>query len=228
MKSCRLALVAAALALACPNAPAQGRETPYITVDAGAAWVQSMEIQQLNSPFFPRSSEIEFDPGFRLDAGFGYLLREGAVVGYKRAKAVFDIAVELDAGFIYNEAKSIGGSDLDGTGTTLDLYQIPLMANAIFSFPITERLRVSTGGGVGGVVMLMHADSLASSASTEEELVFGYQALANVSYGFTDNFSAGLSYRFLGTSNAEFGGDLQFSGDSVMTHFLGLSFTWVF
>lgn len=215
------------LLLTLTGAQAQRRAVPYVTADAGVNFLQEVEFRP-NSSIFPVSTEAEFDPGYRFDVGIGYLLKEGGAFSYRYGKAIFDVAAEITAGMTYNQASSLGAMDLSSNGSSLELIQVPLMANIVFRFPVSERFSVSVGGGAGGLIAILQADSATASKSSEDDVLFAYQAIANLHYDFTEHFTTSVGYKYTGTSNSNFKGDFDVMADGFSSHWLGLTFNWVF
>lgn len=81
------------------------------------------------------------------------------------------------------------------------LYQVPVLANFLYTFPLESKFKPFVGVGAGGVFVMVDTGD-----DSESDFVFAYQAMAGCSYAIRENFDVGISYKFLGTSSPEFGG----------------------
>ncbi len=157
-----------------------------IPVPAG----QAGDVVTFNKPKF------EFDPGVRVDVAVGHRFSEA-------------LAVELEAGFAenaVNEAKFTGtmngvGYDQKFSINNVNLWQVPVLVNGIYTFNVSPKLKPFVGAGAGGIYTLVE-----TKGSSRDDFTFAYQGQAGVDYLFTDTLSLGLTYKFLGTLDHDFGG----------------------
>jgi opacity protein-like surface antigen len=112
--------------------------------------------------------------------------------------------VSLELGFIYNPGRS-GGESLRfpswwGSWQTasggLDLFQVPTMANAIYTLPLYGPISAYVGAGLGGVYTELWNGFLGGS---KDSFSFGYQGILGVKYALNDGLDIGLSYKLLGS-----------------------------
>jgi opacity protein-like surface antigen len=151
----------------------------YLGLDGGLALQQNITIEDNSQASWfhtPLPQKASFDPGARLDVSGGVHLS-------RSWKAEFEL------GFIYNP------------GSPLDFFQVPMMANAIYTLPLRGPVSAYVGGGIGGVYGVLMHDILDS----EEGLGFGYQVIAGVKYALKEDLDLGLSYKFLGTTEHDLG-----------------------
>jgi opacity protein-like surface antigen len=182
---------------------AESPARPYLAVDAGVELQQDVTIKDTGG------AKMSFDPGIRFDFGAGYHFAESW-------------ALEFQTGLIYNSVDKIGGISLNAVGASADFYEIPLMANVIYTVPIHERIGIFLGGGIGGVVGLFHTEGFGQS-SDNTDLTFGYQALLGAKYAFNDRMEMGIGYKFLGTTDHDLGSGVKSEG--TMTHSLLVVFS---
>jgi len=179
----------------------------YLTGDLGAAFQQAVRIKGADL--------IDFHNGVRGDVAIGY-----------RANSWF--AVELASGAIWNSGDKIGGVTFSSFGGGLDLYQIPIMGNVVFSTPSWHGFKPYLGAGVGGVAaMLDFQRPLGSIRDTDFTL--SYQAFAGLNYQVCKHVDLGVGYKFLLTEDhnwAQNGVTLQTEGTG--THSVTASLTWKF
>ncbi len=173
--------ITGALVSTASNLPAQ--DTPgrwYLGLDAGLALQQDITIQDTGG------AKLAFDPGVRLDLSGGLHLS-------KSWKA------EVELGFIYNSVSSVGGESAGSDSP--DYFQVPIMANVIYTLPLRGPISAYAGVGVGGVYGLLWTDLFGS----EDSFSFGYQGILGVKYALNDNLDLGLSYKLLGTVEHDLG-----------------------
>src|ERR1700748_1207735 len=87
---------------------------PYLSCDLGAAFQQEVHIRGADL--------IDFHNGVRGDIAVGY-------------QATSWFAVEFASGAIWNSGDKIGGVPISSFSGSLDLYEIPVMGNAVFTTP---------------------------------------------------------------------------------------------
>lgn len=159
--------------------------------------------------------KFKMDTGLRLDADFGYHIDKSW-------------ALELETGLTYNSIKSIevaavgpGGPATGKQGNVdVNLYQIPILANVIYTLPLEGNLKPYVGAGAGGVLAIVDG-----SGVSESDFTFAWQVMAGADYKFNENWSAGLAYKLLGTGEANWG---DVKTDSFLTHSIMASVTFNF
>ena len=205
--SMRLGIVTGAL-LACGalQSSAQNKNTDpggYLGVGAGISIPGDVETEINNL-----SGDLELDPGLRVSVAGGY-----------RFSPL--IAAELESGFIYNE---VDGSD------DVALSHVPILANIIFRFDTDSPFVPFIGGGAGGVLSALDFDNDdIDEDESDTDFVFAWQGLAGVHYQFSDNMSAGITYKYFGVNSPEFEvGPLNVDMDIIHNHSILGSFNWAF
>jgi opacity protein-like surface antigen len=151
----------------------------YLGVDTGLALQQELTIEDTSQASWfhdPLPQKASFGPGIRLDVSGGVHLSES----WK---------TEVEVGFIYNP------------GSSLDYFQVPMIANVIYTLPLHGPISAYVGAGAGGVAGVLWSDLF----SSEGGLAFGYQAIVGVKYALKEDLDLGLSYKFLGTTGHDLG-----------------------
>ena len=117
-----------------PAPPTEAEESSrwYASAALGASFLLDTEIKETNGPKF------KFKTGLGLNLGVGYILTK-------------NWAVEVRSGVLWNEideyqGTSQGVSYNGGDGT---VYQIPLMASAVYSIPISDKFSIGLKAGIG-------------------------------------------------------------------------------
>ena len=175
----------------------------YLGADAGLALQQDVTIKDSGG------AKISFDPGARFDVAVGYHFTDAW-------------AAEFQAGVIYNSIDKIAGISLDSQGLSANLYEIPLMANLTYTLPVGERFSAYLGAGVGGVVGVFHGEG-GGESTDHTDLTFGYQGILGLKYALHDKMGLSLAYKFLGTTDHDFGSGVKSEG--TRTHSVLVAFT---
>ena len=185
----------------------------YLSFDLGAALQQDITMKDTIGD----SETVTFNPGARLDFDFGYNFTK-------------HWAAELEIGLAINQVRSsyfLGTDFMD-----VDLVELPIMLNVIYTQPLGRHFSAYIGGGLGGV---FSDYSNEFGGTTESDTTFGFQALAGVKYTINGRWDLGVSYKFLGTTvhNVGSGYDsngnpTDFQSDGTMTHSILLAITCKF
>jgi opacity protein-like surface antigen len=209
-----LAVAGATLILAV-DGQAQDASRFYLDAKAGVALAQDTSVQA--SPF-GNSGSIHFDTGFRADLGLGYNLCDC-------------FAVELEPGVVWNSIHQIASNRLSEFNSSADLYQIPIMVNGIYKFPLHGNFKPYVGVGAGAVAGLFDGSNIpfTSSSYRDVDFTFAYQATVGFKYSVCQHAELGLAYEFLGTTDHEWSDQgVTFKSDGTMTHAILATLTWKF
>ena len=186
----------------------------YVTVDAGAAWQQNINTKG--------NGELSFDTGFRGDVIFGYNFCK-------------NFAAELETGVIYSPINSIAGNSLSSFGASADIYEIPILVNAIYRMPLKGGWTPYVGAGVGGAATYLTAQNVplfgfgSHTSYSSMDFTFAYQANAGLKYAVSENVELGIAYKFIGTTDHNWSDNsVSFKTDGTITHAVLASFTWKF
>jgi opacity protein-like surface antigen len=211
--SIRTAVLVGGLALI-PAASASAMEF-YFATDVGVSLLPNIRIKDITptaTSFGLSDVDIETDPGLAWTASFG-------------AKLTEMIGLEVQSGYVYNSLGSIGGGEFTSSlgnaaaqGGDGELQQVPILCNVLFDIPLTKKesgvgeLKLQVGGGVG----VVYVDSSFSGVTAAgipgveasidgDDWTFGYQGTVALRWGLTPNMDLGIRYRFMGTTEANFG-----------------------
>jgi opacity protein-like surface antigen len=166
----------------------------YLGFDAGAAWQQDITIRDTIGD----SDKVTFDTGARLDCQLGY-------------NFTTNWAAELEVGLIISPVKNSAflGTDF----MEVDLVELPVMVNVIYTQPLGRHFSACAGGGVGGA--FSHYEN-EFGETTSSESAFAFQGLA------------GIKYAIAGPGSDSQGNETQFKSDGTMTHSFLLALTGKF
>jgi opacity protein-like surface antigen len=210
-----LTVIGSALLLA---AAAQGRAQSadkfYLDLNLGAAVPQNTEIR--SSPL-GNNGNVQYDAGVRGVVGLGYHFTSS-------------FTGELETGVIWNNVHSIRGNVLSSVNASADLYQIPLLADFIYT-PFRGDFTPYAGVGVGGAMSYFDSSDvpLFGARFTDEDFSFAYQAEVGFKYSISPDIDLGLEYKFLGTTDHSWSDrGITFKTDGTMTHAILATLTWKF
>lgn len=162
----------------------------YLGFDAGVALQQNITL----SDSVGDSEQVAFDPGARLDVQLG-------------CNFATNWAAELELGLIISPVKYSYALGTDYMG--VDLVQLPVMVNLIYSRPIGRHFSVYAGGGVGGVFS-HYEDEYGDT--TPSATAFGYQGMAGVKCALNQKWVLGVGYKILGTTGYDVGSGVAYNG----------------
>ena len=166
-------------------------QTFYVGGEAG--W-SSLEDQRDRPNVAAPAITSRFDDGFAA----------GARAGYEMGPWRFE------AEYAYREhdlnSVQVGGARFGATGDRHAhavmgnvLYDVPLGAWMPMALPLTPHI----GAGIGAV-NLTDTVRVAGRSNTDDDWVFGYQAIAGVRYNLSPNLAVDLDYKYLATDDATF------------------------
>jgi opacity protein-like surface antigen len=174
----------------------------FLGAGAGVAFMQDLTLKDTGG------AKMTFDPGARFELA----------LGYQFAKAW---SYDFETGFIYNSVDRIAGTSLSSVGASADFYQIPFMVGLNFTPTIYGPIKGFLGASIGGVVGSFHGSGPGGSTD-HTDITFGYQGAAGIKYEINDRMDLGLAYKFLGTTDHDFGSGTK--SDGTMAHCIMICF----
>jgi opacity protein-like surface antigen len=207
-------IVGLALGVATTTLPLQGEHIGwYVKGGVGPAWTEDLDVDEFIVPL--SGIEAKLDPGVRFDIGGGYRFCEW-------------FAAEVETGMIFNYFDEIGNvDDLDDSS----LANFPFMANAIFEIPTRTPIVPFVGAGIGMSFSVLTLDDVAGVDGDDSDAVFAYQFMGGVRYNLTDRWSINLTYKYFGTSDAEWdvegtSGNIELEGAKTHSVVFGFAFNF--
>jgi opacity protein-like surface antigen len=177
----------------------------YMSTDGGLNMMPGIRGESGKS-----GSEIRLDPGMRwgLEGGYGFSLSPKLTLG-----------AELESGILWNSLNSRRhGVPSTENAINGDLYQVPMLANAILNYHIGKWTPyLGAGGG------LEYLD--ANSHGAKDDFGPAMQGEAGVRYSLSEKAEVGLGYKYLAAFSEKVSGDRL---SSVQNHAVSLSFTYHF
>jgi OOP family OmpA-OmpF porin len=215
---------AAALAL-CTPANAEGMRGWYISIEGGANWVNDTNHEMIGTAITTHTHFINFD----YDTGWAFL----ASVGYGINERW---RVELEGGYRSNDADrfelspTISSSFTTVTTPGGELREFSLMANVMYDMPLTERMSLTLGAGLG----MDHADFEDDLWGSDESWNFAWQGIVGLNYAVGERSQLFLRYRYFNVSDPDFtfvGPDDHyccFNFDDIEKHTATIGFRYFF
>jgi len=202
-----LTFVAAGLLFVAPSYAQTNTGRWSLSLDGGVALPQNVNIKG--------GDTIDFDGGFRIDAGVGY-------------KICPPLTAEVEAGLIDNSVNKIGGVAVGSYGGTATLYQVPLVAQIIWAPCLKGVVKPYLGVGIGGVATVANLDTPLGNVN-DTDVVFCYQAEAGVKFLAGEHLELGVVYKFLGTLDHSWSENgVTLNTDGIFTHSIMAVLTWKF
>ena len=217
MKTITRLILASATCLACSTLANEDSSQRWRTrFDIGGNIPINPTISELGGPI-TSGGEMDLDAGMTFDFGVGYRIAPW-------------FTLEGAFGFIYNEIDSVGNWSYPDSS----LLQMPIMLNAEFSIPV-GRWSPYAGIGAGGVWSNVRFGSYyyyyySDSDGSGYDFVPAAQAFAGLRYEFDNNWSAGISYRFVAVPGQDWdvdwwnGADFEFGVNKLFTHSICVTF----
>jgi len=188
----------------------------YLQAGGGVAFTSGTQLK--DNPFGANSGDIRYQTGVQGSLQVGYNLNSSFSAG-------------INVGFVENPIDSIGGNTLSHTGSSADLYQIPLMTELIYR-PLHGHFTPYIGAGVGAVIAMFDGKTMPagfSSGYSDTDITLGYEAKVGVQYNFNKSWSAGVGYQMLVSSGHSWqDSSVNLTTKEMLTHCVTASLTWRF
>jgi outer membrane protein OmpA-like peptidoglycan-associated protein len=207
MKLKGILIATAALALNASVAQATVDRGWYMSLDAGASWVQDndgrVDFYDGGYDGYGKGT-VEFDSGWGAFATLGYAWKHWRLeleLGYRSND--LDGFCETDSS--YSVAASSCDSD-DFFSLEGDFEEFSQMLNVLYDWDLNEKWTLSLGAGVGGDYMMATSGGFIDSdlVLDDTDYVFAYQLLAGLNYHLTRRLDLFLNYRYFRTDSPEF------------------------
>jgi opacity protein-like surface antigen len=138
------------------------------------------------------------------------------------------LAAELETGFTLNSVHKIGGVPVSSYGGKADIYQIPMMANLVYTFPLKGKFKPFIGAGGGGIATWADMQTPLGNVN-DTDFTFGYQGMAGVGWELSKCVDIGMTYKFMASLDHDWSsGGVAFKTDGMFSHSILLSFRWKF
>jgi opacity protein-like surface antigen len=189
----------------------------YVAGGLGPALTEDTEVKEFFGPV--SGSEVRYDTGVRFSIGGGYQFNEWLGAGF-------------ETGLIYNSAKSVSGSSRADFGVG----HVPFLANVVLQCPRTAPVVPFVGVGAGFAGSTIDIDNFTMGGTTvtgtETDVVYAFQAFAGMRYEFSEQMSAGFTYKYFRAGEPEWESSIGPSGQikfgRTESHSFLVAFTYKF
>jgi OmpA-OmpF porin, OOP family len=178
----------------------------YVGLEAGANWIDetdalvsfdNYDVEFNEVALFSHSefsSRVDFDTGWAGFATAGYAFESNWRIEVELGIRQNDFDLAFDEFYLVKESETstIGG----------ELTEYTAMVNVIYDVPLSERVNLSIGLGMGVDHSTIDVGGIADDSDTN----FAYQAIAGLSYEITRRLDLTLTYRYLHVDEPEFSG----------------------
>lgn len=191
-----------------------------VRADIGGNIPISPTVSDLGGPVIS-GGKMALDAGMSLDFGIGFKVTPWFIL-------------EGEIGFTYNHIDSIGNWSYPNSSLT----QMPIMLNAEFCLPVGRLVPFAGIGGGGVLGSVTFGDYYyyyySESDGWGNNFVPAAQAYAGLRYEFSNEWSLGISYRFLAVPGYDWdvewwnNADFSFGVDKMFTHSICITFSGTF
>jgi len=187
---------------------------PYFRAGVGPALFEDTHLTRFG---VSANDKVRFKPGIDLEAAAGYSINPY-------------LSADLELGFIGAEVDHINFFTYDSAY----YYNLPILVNAIGSYPLKDgRIVPYFGGGLGGSVAIFDTKNLTTPANptisgTEATLVFAGQIFFGARFQIKPNIWIGGEYKYFMTGDPEWDYSTRFGFKSPGIHSLLFTVLWKF
>ncbi len=179
-----------------PPGQADGPGAWYLAFSTGVIFPSDSESKDLRSLGF--SNDIRFDPGYALHLAAGRHLRRFRLEGEMALRST-----DIDEAVI--EGTPVPSSFFRG-----EVNIFSMMVNGYYDHPVTEKLDLYLGGGVGGAYVDGNIrgggtiNGVTFSFTDDQDVILVYQFMAGAAFAITNNLALTGGYRLFSGTNPEF------------------------
>jgi hypothetical protein len=185
----------------------------YFDAHAGASIAEDVKINHFLVPTPGAKLKLDVGPQVRVAGGYHF----NDYVG-----------VQLESGFIYNQAQNLPDSSLS---------HIPMLFDVVLRYDQPDcRWVPYAGAGAGADLSILTLDHVSAPTGAvidgqESSIVFAWQAFAGLRFKFTPTMSIGAGYKYYSADGGNWdvthpGGRIDFG--TARVHSVGLDFTLKF
>jgi outer membrane protein OmpA-like peptidoglycan-associated protein len=205
-----LALTSVALSVAAQAFAASASAADRWYISLGNGFESTTNLSLSGVPDLNIGGTVYHTQGFQRDDAW----RGIAAAGYQWNDS---FRVEAEVGFSNPDISALVANGQNFSVSDTDVSQVTLFGNAIYDLPLNESFALSLGGGLGlGITELHIAGTHASSNG------FAYQAIAGLTYRWSDAIGLSFDYRYVGLTNLSY---FAYGSDTA-SHNLMLSLRW--
>jgi len=186
-------VVLTALLMSCFAVGAMAAEGPYLSGNLGVTMPTDSDVSE-------GGIEIKYDTGYAIGAALGYNFGAGRLegeLGYKSAD-IDEVSVS-----------GLGSASVNG-----DLSVLSLMGNGYLDFNVNPTVKPYVMAGIGMANVALDSNDLDVD---DDDTVFAYQVGAGVGFALNNKVTLDLSYRYMGTEDANIdGADVEYGSHNIL------------
>jgi opacity protein-like surface antigen len=186
----------------------------YVAPALGVSLIQDTQFNQFSGSVSGNSVSsstglLSYNPGFRMDVPVGARITDWFALEFAPGFTINRLSyLQPDTSFTIGNQTAPSGQKVELEGT---YFQIPLLANFLFTIPIDPRFTISAGFSVGGMVTAVQTTAVQGISMDIEDgmsaaLAFAYAGQFGLDFPLEENMQAGLYYKYMGTGSQNFGG----------------------
>lgn len=186
----------------------------YVSPAVGISLIRDTDINQFSgstsgTTVSSSSGFLSYDPGFRMDLAVGARITDWFALEFAPGFMINSLNyLQPNGNFTIGSQTVPGGQQVNLQG---DYYQIPMLANFLFTIPIDPHFTITAGFGVGGMVTAVQTTSvqgvsMETSDGISTALAFAYAGQFGLDFPFAENMQAGITYKYTGTGAQDFTG----------------------
>ena len=194
----------------------------YVSGNIGTSILQDSDVSAADSTG-SFSGDFSTDVGVAVMGAVGYALNnlriEGEISYRHNGLDELTINTAVGGGLVF---VGVATGPIEG-----DMTALGFMANAFYDFDTGTNWVPHLGGGIGLAQLGLDVESIGgvSTSFDDTDTVFAYQLGAGIGYRLGNGARVDLSYRFMGTSDAEFSDsgatvDAEYQSHSIMAGML--------
>ena len=177
------------------SSPAPAKSGWFLGAKGSALWVDDIGYT-VDTAFGDVGLNASYDVGWGVTMPFGYRFDSGFSLG----SSVGYYSADVDDLTVKWKGDTLGNLDIDA-----DPSMVPILANAAYSFNLTESLSMTLGAGIGVAWSEFDVDRIAGidyDFSTDGWNL-SFQAFGGFNYTVTPNTDLTLGYRYVQTETDE-------------------------
>lgn len=168
----------------CLSTPAMSADGPYVGVNIGITMPSDSDLSEAGFP----DAELSFDSGLAISAAVGQKIGIGRI--------------EAEIGYKTSDLDEISFSGVGSFPVNGDASVLSFMGNGYIDFDANPTIKPYIMAGLG--VAQLTVDSTDLEADDEDDTVFAYQAGVGCGFALNKTITLDVSYRYMGTSDADF------------------------
>jgi OOP family OmpA-OmpF porin len=150
----------------------------YMSLGAGANWIEDGDITQFDDGVFETAQELSYERGYIIAGAIGH--------DFGRWRAEFEVA------YRDNDCEN-DVCPQSSTHTGAEVWELSQMVNVLYDIPLGGPWSASVGAGVGGNLVVYKEQGI----NDIDDYVFAGQLIAQAAYRLSDRWELYLDYHYM-------------------------------